>query len=282
MKSAFSLLTPIESEEIPLVFDSPHSGIHCPDDFNAQVPLEFIKSGWDAFIDDIWQPITEKGGYLLHANFSRMYIDPNRAPDDIDPALLDKSWERCKPTKYSDRGMGLIRRYALPEKAMYDRKLTREEVTHRIDHYYSPYHTQLQTLLDDLYTRHQGVWHVDCHSMKSVGNGMNIDAGIARPDIILGDKDGQSAEPEFVNVIAQAFTHKGYKVVKNTPYKGGYLVSNYGNVAANRHSVQIEVNRALYMNEKKFEKNENYEQFKRDTSFVAQQLAAYVSAQVGK
>ena len=118
--------------------------------------------------------------------------------------------------------------------------------------------------------------------MKSVGNGMNIDAGIARPDIILGDKDGQSADPEFVNVIAQAFTHKGYKVVKNTPYKGGYLVSNYGNVAANRHSVQIEVNRALYMNEKKFEKNENYEQFKRDTSFVAQQLATYVSAQVGK
>ncbi|WP_462146658.1 N-formylglutamate amidohydrolase [Pseudoalteromonas gelatinilytica] len=282
MEPAFSLLTPSQTAALPLVFDSPHSGIHCPADFNTQVPVEFIKTGWDAFIDDIWQPVVEQGGYLLHAHFSRMYIDPNRAPTDIDPELLDTPWELCKPTKYSERGMGLIRRYALPGKPMYEKALTKQEIAHRISHYYSPYHQQLNQLLDDLYNQHQGVWHVDCHSMKSVGNGMNIDAGVARPDIILGDKDGTSASAEFVDVIAKAFTSKGYKVVKNTPYKGGYLVSNYADVAQNRHSVQIEINRALYMNEQAFEKSENYQTFKSDAAFVAKQLAAYVSAQIGQ
>ncbi|MBU77647.1 MAG: N-formylglutamate amidohydrolase [Pseudoalteromonadaceae bacterium] len=282
MEPAFSLLTPSQTAALPLVFDSPHSGIHCPADFNTLVPVEFIKTGWDAFIDDIWQPVVEQGGYLLHAHFSRMYIDPNRAPTDIDPELLDKPWEICQPTKYSERGMGLIRRFALPNKPMYDRKLTQAEVLHRIHHYYTPYHQQLQTLLDSLHREFNGVWHVDCHSMKSIGNGMNIDAGMSRPDIILGDLDGTSASGEFVDVIAKAFADKGYKVVKNKPYKGGYLVSHYADIAANRHSVQIEINRALYMHEQRFEMNDNYQHFKSDTAYVAQQLASYVSMQIGR
>ena len=239
MEPAFSLLTPSQTAALPLVFDSPHSGIHCPADFNTQVPVEFIKTGWDAFIDDIWQPVVEHGGYLLHAHFSRMYIDPNRAPTDIDPELLDTPWEICEPTKYSERGMGLIRRFALPGKPMYEKALTKQEIAHRISHYYNPYHQQLSQLLDDLYNQHQGVWHVDCHSMKSVGNGMNIDAGVARPDIILGDKDGTSASAEFVDVIAQAFTSKGNQVLTTTPHKVDSLDSNCPDFTQKRHSVQI-------------------------------------------
>ncbi len=282
MESAFTLLTPRTPSVLPLVFDSPHSGIYCPDDFDATVPLEQIKTGWDAYIDDIWQSVVDEGGHLLHAHFSRMYIDPNRAPDDIDPALLDEPWDQCQPTKYSERGMGLIRRYALPGVPMYRDALSREQIIQRIIHYYRPYHKQLQSLLDGLHQQHQGVWHVDCHSMKSVGNGMNIDSGSARPDIILGDLDGTSASAEFVDVIATAFSDQGYKVVRNTPYKGGYLVSHYADVKANRHSVQIEINRALYMNEQTFAKNSNYAQFKSDTRYVAKQLATYVARLVGQ
>ncbi|SEL12896.1 N-formylglutamate deformylase [Colwellia chukchiensis] len=280
MKLPFTLLSPSQENCLPLVFDSPHSGINFPSDFKSEVPLSQLKSGWDAFIDDLWQDAVKVGGHLLHADFSRMYIDPNRAPNDIDPALLDAPWHECQPTKYSERGMGLIRRYALPNVAMYKEPLSRAQIEHRIKHYYQPYHQALSATLAKLHQDFGAVWHIDCHSMKSKGNGMNIDNGVARPDIILGDNLGQAAGAEFVQVVEDAFSKRGYNVVRNTPYKGGYLVTHYGNIKDNRHSMQIEINRALYMNEKAFTPNDNYHNFKQDISQVVKDIADYVSANV--
>jgi len=280
MKLPFELLKPSSNTRLPLVLDSPHSGINFPDSFEANASLEQLKSGWDAYIEHLWQDAVKVGGHLLHANFSRMYIDPNRASTDIDPQLLDAAWPGCKPTKYSERGMGLIRRFALPGVPMYSKRLTRVQIEQRIKNYYLPYHQALQTTLDELHSDFGSVWHIDCHSMKSKGNAMNIDSGASRPDIILGDNDSQCAGGEFVQVVEDAFSKLGYKVVRNNPYKGGYLVTHYGKPKENRHSMQVEVNRALYMNEKGFTPNGNYPVFQKDITLVANEIAKYISSKV--
>ncbi|WP_339725740.1 N-formylglutamate amidohydrolase [uncultured Paraglaciecola sp.] len=276
----YTLISPNNTKALPLVFDSPHSGDVFPDDFVSSVAKQHLMTGWDAFVGDLWQGVVNHNAYLLLANISRMYVDLNRAPNDIDPLLLDNPWDHCQPTPYSDRGMGLIRRMALPDMPIYDNKLSRAQVQFRLQHYYFPYHNALMQRLDTLHDIHGGVWHIDCHSMKSRGNGMNIDSGLLRPDIILGDNDGTSAEPDFVQVVEDAFVALGYRVVRNTPYKGGYLVTHYADVANNRHSMQIEVNRNLYMNETNFTPNDNFSQFQADLTLVSAKIAAYVKNKI--
>lgn len=280
MISPFTLLTPSENNRIPLVFDSPHSGSHFPSDFISPVSKKQLMTGWDAFIEDLWSGVVTQGGYLLHAHFSRMYIDPNRAPDDIDPSVVATPWDKCKPTKYSERGMGLIRQFALPGIKMYPAPLSITQIQARLNHWYLPYHDQLNNTLNELHDKFSGVWHIDCHSMKSVGNKMNIDAGAPRPDIILGDNDGTTASDEFVSVVHDTFVSLGYSVVRNKPYKGGYVVNHYADVSRNRHSMQIEINRRLYMDEVALKRNDNFDKFKADLAAVSQAVANYVSQQV--
>ncbi|MDF2177037.1 N-formylglutamate amidohydrolase [Aliiglaciecola sp. CAU 1673] len=278
-KTSYCLQLPVATE-IPLVFDSPHSGIQFPQDFRCQASLAALKTGWDAKVNELWEEVLEEGGTLLSALYSRMVIDLNRAPDDIDPDLLAAPWALCKPTKYSDRGMGLIRKLALPDVPMYDRPLEIEEVLQRLCEIYHPYHQVLKTRLDDLCQQFGAVWHVDCHSMKSTGNKMNVDAGERRADIVLGDNDGNCCEPGFVEMVKTSFESLGYVVALNKPYKGGYLVTHYGQPLLNRHSMQIEINRALYLDEAKFVTNDNYQSFKRDLGVVISNMATYVRAKV--
>jgi N-formylglutamate deformylase len=270
-----------QSKQLPLVFDSPHSSSHFPDTFPTLALEHELKSGWDAFVDELWLPATELGASVLLAQFSRMYIDPNRAESDIDPALIAGEWPGAiAPTEYSERGMGLLRRFALPGKPMYAQPLPVVEVLQRISAYYRPYHACLRTLLDGLAAEYKGVWHIDCHSMKSKGNAMNIDAGAMRPDIVLGDADGITAHPEFTELVASTFRGLGYKVAVNHPYKGGYCIRAYGNPTRNRHSLQIEINRSLYMNEAEFSKSANFLAFQADLKQVAETVAAYVNTKI--
>jgi N-formylglutamate deformylase len=280
MEASYSMYSPEDELCLPVIFDSPHSGALFPNNFNSQVSEKALNSGWDAHVDKLWQSVVMFGGHLLCAHYSRMLIDLNRAPDDIDPALLDHPWSGCNPSKYSDRGMGLIRRYALPGLPLYAAPLTVAQVQQRITDYYQPYHKALKSKLDVLYKDFGGVWHIDCHSMKSTGNQMNIDSGASRPDIVIGDDDGRSAESEFVDLVEHTFRKQGYKVVRNTPYKGGYLVTNYADKANNRHSIQIEVNRALYMDEDTTLPNDNFDKFQRDVSQVASQIADFVKGRL--
>ncbi|WP_340677238.1 N-formylglutamate amidohydrolase [Paraglaciecola sp.] len=276
----YILISPVEKQALPLVFDSPHSGDIFPADFVSKVSKQNLKTGWDAFVGELWQGAVNNNAYLLLANISRMYVDLNRAPNDIDPVLLDTAWDYCQPTKYSDRGMGLIRRLALPDVPIYDQVLSQKQIQTRLDHYYYPYHNVLRQTLDTLHQTQGGVWHIDCHSMKSRGNEMNIDSGLLRPDVILGDNDGTSASAEFVKVAEDAFIERGYHVVRNTPYKGGYLVTHYADVQHNRHSLQIEVNRDLYMNEDSFTPNPNFKNFQTDLNWVSAKIADYVASQI--
>jgi len=277
---AYQFLKPKTDGILPLVFDSPHSGTEFPDDFKTDNSQQDLKTAWDAFIEDLWLPSVDQGASLLAANFPRVYIDPNRAPDDIDPEILAAQWPGAKPTAFSDRGMGLIRRFILPGKPLYTAPLSVAEVQNRLDHYYTPYHNALKNNLDQLYQQFGAVWHIDCHSMKSKGNAMNIDNGLPRPDVILGDLDGTSAEVGFTRVVEKAFQGLGYSVVRNDPYKGGYVVKEYGHPTDNRHSIQIELNRRLYMDEAHFLPHENYDQFKKHLAIVSLAIADYVRARL--
>jgi len=268
---------------LPIVFDSPHSGIELPDDFGTVAPRDAILTSWDAFVDELWGSVPEHGGTLIGAHFPRCYIDPNRAIDDIDAALLAEPWPAAlDPRPYTLRGMGLIRRDALPGVPMYDRKLSVREVQHRIDHYYRPYRAALHDAAETAYTQHSALWHIDCHSMKSRGNGMNVDNGKLRPDFVISDRRGTTADPAFTHWVAEQLGAAGYRVQVNEPYQGGDLLCAVSDPARRRHSIQIEMNRALYMDEARFTKHDGFETLKRNLDAFVAALASWVRGELAR
>jgi N-formylglutamate deformylase len=270
-----------QAAPLPIVFDSPHSGITLPDDFGTVAPREAILTTWDAFVDELWSGVPARGGVLIGARFPRAYIDANRAITDIDAELLAQAWpEPLAPEPYTQRGMGLIRRYALPGVPLYDRKLPIAEVQHRIDAYYRPYRAALAQAAEAAYAQHGALWHVDCHSMKSRGNEMNVDAGEARPDFVISDRRGTTADPAFTQWVAGHFRAAGYSVQINDPYQGGDLLRAVSDPGRRRHSIQIELNRALYMDEAAFAKHAGFDTLKRDLDAFADALAGWVREQL--
>lgn len=240
----------------PLVLDSPHSGNIYPEDFNYASPKEWLEETEDTFVDLLFGSGPAQGVPLLSAQFPRCYIDANRAEDDIDPLLLDGPWPGdINPSARSSMGMGLIRRLyktAHPE-PIYDRLLSPEEVKQRISGYYRPYHSALEALLEETYSAFGAVWHLNCHSMPSAG-------GLTRhaPDVVLGDRDGTTCDSSFTRHVATCLKQMGYRVAINRPYKGVEIVRRYANPAQNRHSLQVELKRSLYMDEHTRQKNEGF------------------------
>tara|TARA_R110002124_G_scaffold124740_3_gene283852 strand:- start:1142 stop:2032 length:891 start_codon:yes stop_codon:yes gene_type:complete len=281
---AFRLSLPEEATTIPLVLDSPHSGTALPPGFETLATRDQQLTAWDAFIPDLWRGAVDAGASLIEANFARIVIDPNRAVDDIDPDVVDGAWPlawgKLAPTRYSARGMGLIRKLILPGLPLYSSPLTPREIHHRIDTLYTPYHCALAERLDALHARFGAVWHIDAHSMKSQANAMNIDLGEARPDMVLGDLDGSSAAPEFTALVERELRACGYSVARNQPYKGGDIVRRHGDPARGRHSLQIEINRALYLDEARFEPSSGFNELQRNLTRVAQAIATDLRARI--
>ena len=252
-------LVPPRSEPVPVVMDSPHSGAEYPEDFEHCMSQAGLRSLEDAFVDELFGHAPVHGAILLKALFPRSYIDPNRAHDDIDERMLADPWpHESNPTYKARSGIGLIFRYAA-EGPVYDRKLKAHEVRRRLDHYYWPYHRTLSSALDATWQRFGRVLHVNCHSMKSVSPGAAPEGkGVARPDFVLGDRDGTSCDNRYTELVRRFLSDHGYTVTVNDPYKGVELVRRYSDPARGRHSLQIEINRALYMDEQQIEKAESF------------------------
>lgn len=279
INSVYSLQEPAPAASIPLVFDSPHSGTHYPTNSGIVAPGSALNSTCDMFVDQLWSAAPEAGAALLAARFPRAYIDPNRSLTDLEPAMLESAWPTpLAPTERCMRGMGLIRRDALPGVPMYAGPLPVEDVQQRITRYYVPYHAALRQLIDGAHARFGQVWHVNCHSMKSVGNAMNTDHGSRRPDIVISDCDGTSCDGAFTDWVADELQRLGYRVSINSPYHGGQIVKDFGAPQHGRHSIQIEINRALYMNEARFEKHGGFEQLQRELAIFVASLHRYVKA----
>jgi N-formylglutamate deformylase len=240
---------PPQAARHPLVLDSPHSGSRMPADFGAAVPVQTLRDAEDCFVDTLWQGAAERGIPLLAAQFPRTYVDVNRHADDIDPGLLDAPWPRpVVASGKGDSGKSLVWRTLLDGRAIYDRLLGVAEVQRRIDTCHRPYHATLRALLDAAHTRHGQVWHLNCHSMNATPGGPH-DAFDAPPraDFVLGDRDGSCCDPAFTAFVARWLRQRGYTVAVNDPFKGVELVRAHADPAAGRHSLQVEINKRLYM-----------------------------------
>lgn len=247
-------------DSVPLLFDTPHSGRNYPQDFGASAPLAGLRRGEDAYVDELLAGCTDFGVTLLLALYPRCYLDLNRAPDDIDPGMLEGEWPGpLSPTEKSERGLGLIRRLVIPEIAIYDRLLSVAEVQARIASVYHPYHTALARLRAELLEEHGRLWHINWHSMKSVGNAMTPDGpGTKRSDFVVGDLRGTSAHRSFTDAVVGLLEEQGYRVSVNDPYAGGLILKEMGDPAASIHSIQIEMSRALYLDEPAVEKTAGF------------------------
>ncbi|MCC7487240.1 MAG: N-formylglutamate amidohydrolase [Burkholderiales bacterium] len=272
-----------EGEALPLVFDSPHSGTEVPPYVCPAAPREALMTGSDLFVDRLYGAAPRHGCALIAAAFPRWMIDANRAPDDLDAELIDGAWPgSINPGRKTLQGMGVIRRYALPGVPVYGRRLAVAEIQRLFREHYEPYHEAVRRELDQCHARFGAVWHVDCHSMKSRGNAMNDDPGRERPDFVVGDLEGQSAEPAFVACAVDTLAGMGYRVNVNDPYKGAYLVRAYSNPGRRRHSIQIELNRALYMDESRFEPHQGFDALARNLEILIRALAGFVRARIGR
>jgi N-formylglutamate amidohydrolase len=267
---------------VPLVFDSPHSGTIYPDDFRHVAPLQALRRAEDTHVDELYGAAPDQGCVLLAALFPRSYVDPNRNTLDQDPDLLDGPWpEPLSPSSRSLSGRGLIWSGYPPGLPLYDRKLPVEEVRQRIERYHAPYHASLQQELDGAYGAFGSVWHVNCHSMPSVSTKMSPEGpGVVRPDITLGDRDGTTCAPAFTAFVRDYFAGRGYSVTINDPYKGAYLLSACSNPDGARHSLMIELNRRLYMDEETLEKNAGFARLQEELTGLITALAGFARGQL--
>jgi len=266
--------------EVPLVFDSPHSGSAYPEDFGYACPLDILRTAEDAHIDDLYAAAPEHGASLLAALFPRSYIDVNRDVGDIDQDLLDAPWPGpIAPGEKTRLGMGLVRRLAKPNLPVYSRKLSVAEVARSNELRHEPYHAMLQGICDRLHRKFSVVWLVNCHSMPARGSAMSSDGpGGQRADFVLGDRDGTTCAPEFTDFVARLLKGRGYSVKVNDPYKGVEIVRRHGIPAERRHALQIEVKRALYMDEKTLAPNGHYATLKADLTHLIAALASFAGA----
>jgi N-formylglutamate deformylase len=273
-----------EGETQPLVLDSPHSGSYYPPDFIPACPREWLRQTEDMYVDELFSAAPSLGIGLLKAHAARSYIDLNRAADDIDPFLVDGPYPTpLNPSDRSRVGHGLIR-HLCRSKPVYAEKISTKNIIHRIDNYYQPYHAALREMIAQRWQNFGVVWHINCHSMPSESApGVSPLAGsLTRPraDFVLGDLDGRSCEGAFVEVVGNYLGSKGYHVAYNDPYKGMEILRVCGAPAKGMHSLQFEINRALYMNEETFERNTNFASLQRDLTGLLQHLSAWMQSRL--
>jgi N-formylglutamate deformylase len=264
---------------LPLVLDSPHSGSHYPDDFAYRCPLPVLRRAEDAYVDELYEAAPAFGATLIGALFPRSYLDPNRAPDDLDPGILTGPL----PTFFKPRPVtrvGLVRRHAQPGVPIYDCKLSPDDILARIERYHSPYHNVLDDACERLHDEFGAVWHINCHSMPSNGNrhdGLKGEHG----DFVLGDRDGTTCAPEFTDFVARFLRGLGYDVRINEGYKGVEIVRRQGRPTENRHSLQIEVDRSLYMDQRSLQRLPGFDRLRADLTHLVQAVGEFVRSRLG-
>lgn len=279
LDDVFSMIAPT-TPSVPLVFDSPHSGLTVPQDFKPAVSDAMVRIAADTYVEDLFKVAPEIGAPLLYAHFPRSFLDLNRSTLDVDLEMIDGNWPHAyRESPSAKRGMGLIWRYAWGDQLMYDHKLSVAEVEARIQKYWHPYHQELVRLLDKTHAHFGRVYHVNCHSMPAIGHALSPDpAGTIRADIVVGDYDGVSSEPAFVDLVIKTLSGFGYSVSRNIPFKGAQLVSAYSDPSKQRHSIQIELNRKLYMDEKSREKISGYTELQNNLSKLGHIIADYTKS----
>lgn len=268
----------------PFIFDSPHSGTIYPDDFHFVCDKADLDRTQDHFVDELFDFAPDIGASFLTALFPRSYVDVNRSDRDLDPLLIDDipdDYLNAIPDDFrSPVGYGVVRRLIQRGHKIYDNKISWSEIEQRLRHYYAPYHDALHNLVTKTHNQFGQVIHMNCHAMPSrvaVTHSTGFGLWSRSVDICLGTLDGASADITHVQTLERLLKSKGYRVSLNDPYKGAEIIRRIGNPERNIHSIQIEINKALYMNEKTSEKSNNFNELKDNLKVIFEEFKQKIS-----
>ena len=264
--------------ETPLVVASPHSGDRYPQDLidASRLDRQALRRSEDAYVADLFGGAAAAGAPLLEAHFPRAYVDVNREPYELDPAMFDAPLPPYAITR-SPRvaaGLGAIPRVVAAGVDIYNRRLSFAEAAARLDVCYRPYHAELRRLVRAAKARFGVCLLVDAHSMPSAGLACREDPSFGQVDFVLGDNHGKSAGRRYVEAAKAALEAEGYAVALNDPYSGGFVTKAYGEPDAGVHALQVEVNRALYMDETTYAPGPYFTKLKADIAALLRELAA--------
>ncbi len=266
----------------PLVLDSPHSGTDYPQDFGYVCDLATLRRAEDTHVEKLYSFAPALDVAWVEAHFPRSYLDANRNVTEIDPTMLSGAWpddlgEQDAAVQSKLRlGKGLIWRMTDDGLPLYDRLLSVAEVQQRITNCWQPYHSAVGSAIDAAHARHGYSIHINCHSMPAVSSSHATDfPGLVHADFVIGNRDNTTSSEGLVLFIQQQLAQHGYKVAINHPYKGVELVRRYGKPAEHRHSVQLEINRKLYMDENTLALHAGFDVLKGHLHSLVQQLLAY-------
>ena len=254
----------------PLVLDSPHSGVDYPVDFNFACDPWALRQAEDTHVEKLYDFAPSLGVAWIEALFPRSYLDVNRNTTEIDASLFDEAWPDPVETDPAALnkvrlGKGLVWRITDEGVPIYDRKLPVQEVRSRIERCWQPYHNAVKAAIAAAHARHGYSIHLNCHSMPAIAGPHATDfPGLEHADFVIGDRDGTTAAPALSRQVCEYLQSLGYSVSYNHPYKGVELVRRYGDPAHQRHSLQVEINRKLYMDEKTLAPNEGFDSLKRN------------------
>ncbi len=255
---------------VPVVVASPHSGSRYPQAFldQAAVPQSILRRAEDAFVDSLFGAAPRLGMPLLCARCPRSYVDANREPYELDPGMFEGPLPRAlnhRTTRVA-AGLGMIPRLAATGEAIYPGRVPADEIERRLEACWRPYHVALWMLVEQTYSLFGGALLIDAHSMPSSAASAGSHEREQAVDIVLGDNHGEACVSEFIACAERFLAGRGLRVRRNQPYAGGFTTQRYGRPALGRHALQIEINRALYMDEARHER--------RPTFGVTQQLVS--------
>jgi N-formylglutamate deformylase len=258
----------------PVIFNSPHSGSVYPPDFlhASRIDLAALRRSEDSFMDELIAGLSDRGFPVVRVHFPRSYVDVNREPYELDPRMFTgrlPSFANTRSLRVAG-GLGTIPRVVGDGQEIYRERIHIDDALGRIEALYKPYHRALRRLINKAHQDFGTVIMVDCHSMPSVGVSRDEPK---RPDIVIGDRYGTSCAGMISDVIDEALTGRGYSVGRNKPYAGGFITEHYGNPASGLHTVQVELNRAIYMDERLRQRSARFAQVAADFTLLAEALA---------
>jgi N-formylglutamate amidohydrolase len=277
----FEIMEPAEWRA-PIIFNSPHSGSVYPEEFLAasRIDLPTLRRSEDSFMDELIAELSARGFPVVRVNFPRSYVDVNREPYELDPRMFSgrlPSFANTRSMRVAG-GLGTIPRVVGDGQEIYRDRLSVDDALTRIETLYKPYHRALRRLINRVHQTFGTVVVVDCHSMPSIGVSRDEPR---RPDIVIGDRYGTSCAPLLPDRVEETMSRLGYSVGRNKPYAGGFITEHYGNPASGLHAIQLELNRAIYMDERRREKGPRFAQVAADFTELAGALATVPLGDLG-
>jgi N-formylglutamate amidohydrolase len=254
----FEILEPADWQG-PVVFNSPHSGSVYPRAFLATSRLDMatLRRSEDSFVDELALGVVRRGYPLMRAHFPRCYVDVNREPYELDPRMFEgrlPSFANTRSMRVAG-GLGTVARVVGDAQEIYGQRIPVDDAIRRIEGLYKPYHRALRRLFTRVHRDFGAAVLIDCHSMPSTAGSKDERP---RADVVLGDRYGTSCVTAVAEMIEATLRSRGYSVSRNKPYAGGFITEHYGNPAAGLHAIQLEINRALYMDERRFERSQSF------------------------